>query len=878
MPDTIDAPLSLGLFFDGWELFREPALAGAVAGALLGLLGVYVVLRRVVFLSAAISQAAGLGVALSFYASLHLGLAVSPLVGAAALTGLAVLPFVGAGTDGQHDRLLGVIWLVGAARTLAVGTRIVAEVSDIQDILFGTAVAEGGAPRRLRPAVAGGAGHRPAAPVVVAGLRGVVQPGRRPRPRPAGAAARRGAVRDAGAGRLADDLGALPAFAFSVLPAAATLAVAWRAPGARLAAALGALIGFGGFLVSFRYSLPVGPAQALVGGATVVALHAPGWALRSLRRRARLARLSDSPVVSDRCVGSQARQIRWGVDAEGIGGPGQHAHGQPGRGPGAAPDSPVISSGWRRGRRPSAGARPRGSRKPQVLPGGEPGWPGFGQAASRGHGMGREVQRVAAGVAGHLDGVRIEEGLDAGEGVIEARGGTPVDAGRSTSASSKGRIDARLVGLDVEHQRVIGRAERRLSATRSVPQAWGVVETKTSAPKARHAASTSAARRWPRPRGRSGWHGGRARRPTGRGVVRRRRPAPCPARRVEARRAGMTAGAGPHQIEHGGPHDSAGPAYPASRREVQGQLKMAPAARPGWHDRLGLPRREAGGALMTRGSKNMKRIGMLLLGAVLFAGCADGAADDDGDAGSGAGGAGGGAGGAGGGAGGAGGGAGGAGGGAGAGARGGEASLTVTEFNAGLAGARCAPSSSRVLPGRPAALHRRPAVLRGAHRFLRQQKGPSRASTPATRCSMAPAPPAVDQLRTVLAGVDCGTFNIDDPASLAGLQVCAQALAGQQGEGAPCGIDQGTARRSAAAAILPGAGRSASATPARSPPATARRATASRRTATRGCTAAPMTCATRSSPREQACDDDAACATRLPERHLCGPDLCSVGS
>ncbi|MEZ4472681.1 MAG: metal ABC transporter permease [bacterium] len=292
MPDTIDAPLSLGLFFDGWELFREPALAGAVAGALLGLLGVYVVLRRVVFLSAAISQAAGLGVALSFYASLHLGLAVSPLVGAAALTGLAVLPFVGAGTDGQHDRLLGVIWLVGAAGTLAVGTRIVAEVSDIQDILFGTAVAV--APddfaRLWQVALAIGVLH-------LWWWRGF-----------AAASFSRDAARVRGLPvRLLDvalfatlalavslttrTLGALPAFAFSVLPAAAALAVARSVPQALvLAAALGALIGFGGYLVSFRYSLPVGPAQALVGGATVVALHAPGWALRGLRRlRARLA-------------------------------------------------------------------------------------------------------------------------------------------------------------------------------------------------------------------------------------------------------------------------------------------------------------------------------------------------------------------------------------------------------------------------------------------------------------------------------------------------------------------------------------------------------------------------------------------------------------
>ena len=45
-------------FFAAWELFREPALAGAVAGLLLGWVGLYVALRRMVFLSAAMTQTA----------------------------------------------------------------------------------------------------------------------------------------------------------------------------------------------------------------------------------------------------------------------------------------------------------------------------------------------------------------------------------------------------------------------------------------------------------------------------------------------------------------------------------------------------------------------------------------------------------------------------------------------------------------------------------------------------------------------------------------------------------------------------------------------------------------------------------------------------
>ena len=51
-------------FIEGWELFRDPVLSAAIAGAVLGYLSVYIVLRRMVFVSAAVTQSAGLGVAL----------------------------------------------------------------------------------------------------------------------------------------------------------------------------------------------------------------------------------------------------------------------------------------------------------------------------------------------------------------------------------------------------------------------------------------------------------------------------------------------------------------------------------------------------------------------------------------------------------------------------------------------------------------------------------------------------------------------------------------------------------------------------------------------------------------------------------------------
>ena len=54
-------------FWAGRELWREPLFAGVLAAGLLSYLGVFVVLRRMVFVSAALSEISGVGVATAFY-------------------------------------------------------------------------------------------------------------------------------------------------------------------------------------------------------------------------------------------------------------------------------------------------------------------------------------------------------------------------------------------------------------------------------------------------------------------------------------------------------------------------------------------------------------------------------------------------------------------------------------------------------------------------------------------------------------------------------------------------------------------------------------------------------------------------------------------
>lgn len=284
-------PTSLSLFFESWELFKEPALGGAFAGALLGFLGVYVVLKRMVFVSAALSQAAGLGVTLAFYAQIHLGLAAalaSPVVFATLATLLAAL-LVSADKSAlgqRRESLLGFAYLTGGAGALAVGTRIVQEAHDVESILFGSAVAI--LPESFRLLVVTLA---LIATLHLWWLRGFLQASFDHD----GAAVRGVPVRAIEVVLLASlavaisvctrVLGALPVFAFSVLPAMAAVRLCVNVPRALFVAALlGAASGFFGYLAAFLWELPVGAAQTLTAAALVL--------VAELVRRVRLTLVS----------------------------------------------------------------------------------------------------------------------------------------------------------------------------------------------------------------------------------------------------------------------------------------------------------------------------------------------------------------------------------------------------------------------------------------------------------------------------------------------------------------------------------------------------------------------------------------------------------
>jgi zinc transport system permease protein len=276
-------------FVQGWQLdiYRDPIYCGLIAGLLLGYLGVFIVLRRMVFVTAAVSQAAGLGVALAFFVDMQFGLALPPVAGAIvmALVCTAVFALPIDRLPISRESVLGVIYLVAWAASVMVGDRIAQEAHDIAAILFGTAVL-------VQPADMW-------ALCVVAALallvhlwwqRGIVfaifdAEGARVQGLPVRAVELTSWLLTALAVSVATRaLGVLPVFAFAVLPAASGLMLARRLRWVLVWAAFsGAIAGGGGYLIAFFYEFPVGASQAACGAVLWLA-SLPIWAL--MRRRA----------------------------------------------------------------------------------------------------------------------------------------------------------------------------------------------------------------------------------------------------------------------------------------------------------------------------------------------------------------------------------------------------------------------------------------------------------------------------------------------------------------------------------------------------------------------------------------------------------------
>lgn len=272
-----------------WEFYRDPILCAVAAGAVLGLLGVYVVSRRIVFVSAALSQVAALGIVGGFYlvATLSLtGVVAGVLpVGLALVLALAVvfaLAWLGDHPSLGRDAILGIAFIVPTALVLVVGPQIPQEMHSVEQILHGSAVLVREAD--LWAVLIAGA---LILATQLAAFRGFIFASLDPIvARTQGVPVKALDLVLFGSiavmtGLVTRALGALPTFGLTVLPAIGVLGMKI---GLRnvfiLAATIGALSGAGGYLVAYLLDWSVGASQTLVAAGLAIPLRLIG----SLRR------------------------------------------------------------------------------------------------------------------------------------------------------------------------------------------------------------------------------------------------------------------------------------------------------------------------------------------------------------------------------------------------------------------------------------------------------------------------------------------------------------------------------------------------------------------------------------------------------------------
>jgi zinc transport system permease protein len=285
-------------FWDAYDFWRDSMAGVLLAGALCAFLGVYVLLRRVVFVGAALTQLSGVGVALAFWVGSLLaqpgadphdlahGLLDPRVMSlAAAMVGSLLFSLNRGGRRLASETIVGLGWVVASAALLLLlsSKRIVQETHEVEDLLYGNAVLVNLHQVKVLAGVAGAllvvhvlffkellfithdaemartVGYRTRAwDMLLYATFGI------------------------GISFAVQTIGALPAFGFLVIPSAGALLLVDRAVWAFPLAVLFAVLGGGlGYYLAFTLELPTG--AAIVASSALFLL--PGLVRRVLVRR-----------------------------------------------------------------------------------------------------------------------------------------------------------------------------------------------------------------------------------------------------------------------------------------------------------------------------------------------------------------------------------------------------------------------------------------------------------------------------------------------------------------------------------------------------------------------------------------------------------------
>ena len=268
-------------FFDAYFLWKEAVASSLVLSITLAVVGSYAMLRRVVFLPAALSQLSGLGVMLAFWL-VHVFAFDGAVQSWGPLAVAMVITFLGAMVMGKipdtfavsREAVIGVVYVLSSALIIALANSLPEESHHVDNILFGNAVLVDPMQMRLalgvslavllvhvifkrqfmfvafdsETATVHGLQTRRLDMLLFVTLAGVITVSTK-------------------------TIGALPTFAFSVLPPWFAIQRFKKSTSILLvSAAIAAIASFVGYWVSFQLDLPTGAATAVLTGFLVVSL------------------------------------------------------------------------------------------------------------------------------------------------------------------------------------------------------------------------------------------------------------------------------------------------------------------------------------------------------------------------------------------------------------------------------------------------------------------------------------------------------------------------------------------------------------------------------------------------------------------------------